>query len=108
MTGDWRLGIRLKDWETSDSRIVISSVSEKSLSFAVRWSMFGNSQTGNLLSKEPSGIATYIFAAKQPPSFLIQERLSSLIKGQHALGADPEPINLTPKCHIRNEGTIIE
>ena len=29
------------DWETSAPHIVIESVAEKSLSFAVRWSMFG-------------------------------------------------------------------
>ena len=32
--------------------------SEKSLSFAVRQSMFGKLKTGNLFSKKPSGIAT--------------------------------------------------
>ena len=43
---------RLRDLETSDSRIVISSASEKSLSFAVRRTMFGKFKTGNLLSRD--------------------------------------------------------
>ena len=55
-------------------------------------------------SKDLGEAATFI----PNSSFLIQERLSTLIKGQHALGADPEPIHLTLQCHIRNEGTIIE
>ena len=50
--------------ETSDSRIVISGASEKSLSFAVRWAMFGKFEMGNLHS-----------------SFLIGAKLSFTIKG---------------------------
>ena len=42
-----------------------------------------------------------------PPKLNISD-VVAYIKGKHALGANPEPINLTPKCHIRNEGTIIE
>ena len=68
---------RLRDWEISDSRIVISSVSEKSLSLA----------------------------AKPSPSFLLPHLSGAFIPNQRA---NPEPIHLTPKCHIRNEGTIIE
>ena len=55
---------RLRDLETSDSRIVISGASEKSLSFAVRWAMFGKFEMGNLHS-----------------SFLIGAKLSFTIKG---------------------------
>ena len=62
--------MRLKDWEISDSRIVISSVSEKSMSFAARWSMFGNAQTGNLLSKEPSGIAPFRHPERRETSYV--------------------------------------
>ena len=46
--------------------------------------------------RRPSGIASYILAAKPPPpflishfSFLIQARLPSPMKGQHAPWADP-------------------
>ena len=41
--------------------------------------------------KRPSGIASYILAAKPPSSFLVQERLSSLIKGQHTPQANLKP-----------------
>ena len=44
--------------ETSDSRIVISSEALESLSFAIRWTMFGNAKRETCYLK-PSGIAPF-------------------------------------------------
>ena len=67
-----RMGIvdSISEEDLKDADIVISSVSEKSLSFAIRWSMFGNAQTGNLLSKEPSGIAPFRHPERREASYV--------------------------------------
>ena len=47
-------------WETSDSRIVISSEVEKSFSFAIRRTMFGNGKREACYPPKTSSIAPYI------------------------------------------------
>ena len=75
MASDWRLG------DSRLSRIVISSESEKSFSFAVRRSMIGNSKR-EACYQEPFGHRPYTLAAKPPPTFLIRAELSSIISGR--------------------------
>ena len=54
MTGDWGLGTRRL--EDVDSRVVISSDSEKSLSFALRRAMFGPPKRENCQGNTDSAI----------------------------------------------------
>ena len=54
MTSDW--GLVTGDWRTSDSRVVISSDSEKSFPFAVRRAMFGPPKRENRYGNTDSAI----------------------------------------------------
>ena len=77
------------------SRIVISSVSEKSLSFATKQAMFGTLKRetfyplpfGHRPIYTRGEAATFISNS----SFLIRAKLSFRVKGWHAPWANPEP-----------------
>ena len=59
--------------------------------------------------RRPSGIASYILAAKPPPpflishfSFLIQARLQSPMKGRHAHGLTLRPASIRKSCALHS------
>ena len=86
------------DWEMADSRIVISSVSEKSLSFAVRSTMSENPKRETCYS-QTFGHRPHIYSRRSchlPPLNLMNPfepapPLSQIIKEQHALWANSKP-----------------
>ena len=79
------------DWEMVDSRIVISSVSEKSLSFAVRSTMSENPKRETCYSQTFGHRPIYTRGEAATSPFEPAPPLSQIIKGQHALWANSKP-----------------
>ncbi len=77
------------------SRIVISSVSEKSLSFATKQAMFGTLKRETFyplpFGHRPIYIRGEAATFISNSSFLIRAKLSFRVKGRHAPWANPEP-----------------
>ena len=77
------------------SRIVISSVSEKSLSFATKQAMFGTLKRETFyplpFGHRPIYIRGEAATFISNSSFLIRAKLSFRVKERHAPWANPEP-----------------